>query len=256
MNPRRTDLATLIALVAVQPAVATRATAERYYEQAGPHQVTKAAGGPDHTLYYPTDLATTNSKHPVVLWGNGTGASVDQYDVFLRHLASWGFVVAAANTGQFGTGREILAGGKYLIAENARTGSVFHQRIDVQNIGAAGHSLGGGGTIAAGADPMVKVSMPVQPGPQGSVPALRGPSLFVAGQLDYIVPSLYVRARYSHLIGVGPAWFRYWLTGDQREGGLLRTARSGRGLHRRHRLVRRRPQPEGGCCWIEPCSDP
>lgn len=234
--------AVLIGLAATQPASATQTatTAERYYEQVGLHQVTKTTGGPDHTLYYPTDLTTSAVKHPVVLWGNGTGATVDQYDVFLRHLASWGFVVAAANTGQSGSGQEMLAGGKFLIAENARSGSIFHQRIDTANIGAAGHSQGGGGTIAAGADPMVKVTIPVQPGPQGSVPALRGPSLFIAGQLDYIVPSLYVRGRYSwakdhpavfaelkgsdhffpgetrtHLVGVGTAWFRYWLAGDQ-----------------------------------------
>ncbi len=228
----------LVGLLAVQPASA--ATTERYYEQPGPHQVTKTTGGPDHTLYYPTDLTTSTTKHPVVLWGNGTGATVDQYDVFLRHLASWGFVVAAANTGQSGSGQEMLAGGKFLIAENTRPGSIFRSKIDTANIGAAGHSQGGGGTIAAGADPMVKVTIPVQPGPQGSVPALRGPSLFIAGQLDYIVPSLYVRGRYSwakdhpavfaelkgsdhffpgetrtHLIGVGTAWFRYWLAGDQ-----------------------------------------
>ncbi|MFB6723142.1 hypothetical protein ACFCV3_23380 [Kribbella sp. NPDC056345] len=242
-------VATLIGLVALQPATATQTattgtagtTAARYFEQPGPYQVTRTTGGPDYTLYYPADLTTSAVKHPVVLWGNGTGATVDQYDVFLRHLASWGFVVAAANTGQSGSGQEMLAGGKFLIAENARSGSAFHQRIDTANIGAAGHSQGGGGTIAAGADPMVKVTIPVQPGPQGSVPDLRGPSLFIAGQLDYIVPSFYVRGRYSwatnhpavfaelkgsdhffpgetrtRLVGVGTAWFRYWLTGDQR----------------------------------------
>ncbi len=80
----------------------------------------------------------------------------------------------------------------------------------------------------------MKVAMPVRPGPRGSVSALRGPSLFIAGQVDYIVPSFYVRSRYSwaknhpavfaelkgetrtRLIGVGTAWFRYWLAGDQR----------------------------------------
>ncbi|MFF1819343.1 hypothetical protein ACFVWG_18735 [Kribbella sp. NPDC058245] len=247
-------LAATLLTLAVQPASATT-VADRYYEQPGPHQVTKAPGDPDHTLYYPSDLTTDTAKHPVVLWGNGTGATVDQYDEFLRHLASWGFVVAAANTGQSGSGREILAGGKYLIAENTRTGSIFHDRIDTANIGAAGHSQGGGGTIAAGADPMVKVTLPVQPGPQGSVPALRGPSLFIAGQLDYIVPSPYVPARYStaktypavfaelkgsdhffpgetrtHLIGVGTAWFRYWLAGDQRAKAVFFGPRDAAGV--------------------------
>jgi hypothetical protein len=234
--------AALLGLVSAQPAwtaTTSMSTAVRYYEQVGPHQVSKVAGGPDHTLYYPSDLATSSTTYPVVLWGNGTGASVDQYDEFLRHFASWGIVVAAANTGQSGSGSEMLAGGKFLLAENARPGSVFYHRIDPTNIGAAGHSQGGGGAIAAGADPMVKATLPIQPGPQGSVPALRGPSLFIAGQVDTIVPSVYVRSRYSwaknypavfaelkgsdhffpgetriHAIGVGTAWFRYQLAGD------------------------------------------
>jgi pimeloyl-ACP methyl ester carboxylesterase len=214
------------------------ADTQRAYEQPGPHQVTRMLG-PDHTFYYREDLKASGSSHPVILWGNGTGASVDQYDSVLRHLASWGFVVAAANTGQSGSGQEMLAGGTFLIAENVRAGSVFEGRIDTAGIGAAGHSQGGGGAIAAGADPMVKVTAPLQPGPQGVVSALRGPSLFVAGQLDYIVPSIYVRARFAQArkypavfaelrgsdhffpgdtriraTGVLTAWFRYWLTND------------------------------------------
>ncbi|TDD62903.1 acetylxylan esterase [Kribbella antibiotica] len=249
--------ATLISLVAAQPATAApprtteATTAARYYEQLGPHQVTKTAGGPDHTLYYPSDLTTSTTKHPVVLWGNGTFATVEQYDEFLRHLASWGFVVAAANTGQSGSGQEMLAGGKFLIAENTRSGSIFQNRIDTQNIGAAGHSQGGGGAINAGADPMVKVTIPVQPGPIGFVPSLRGPSLFIAGQLDIVVLPLLVRLQYgaatnhpavfaelrgaghnatgeprTHLIGLSTAWFRYWLAGDQRAKSVFFGPRS------------------------------
>ncbi|WBQ04434.1 poly(ethylene terephthalate) hydrolase family protein [Kribbella sp. CA-293567] len=234
-------MAALLGLIALQPAWTATATSApaRYYEQPGPHQVTKVAGGPDHTLYYPTGIASSSAVYPVVVWGNGTGASVDQYDEFLKHFASWGMVVAAANTGQSGSGREMLAGGKFLIAENSRPGSVFYRKIDTRNIGAAGHSQGGGGAIAAGADAMIKATLPVQPGPQGSVPALRGPSLFIAGQVDVIVPSFYVKGRYAwarnhpavfaelkgsdhffpgetriHAIGVGTAWFRYQLAGD------------------------------------------
>ncbi|MFI5734087.1 hypothetical protein ACIA49_28490 [Kribbella sp. NPDC051587] len=249
--------ATLLGLLAAQPAWTATATSSstlatpRYYEQTGPHQVTKVAGGPDHTLYYPSDLASDPAKHPVILWGNGTGATVSQYDEVLKHWASWGFVVAAANTGQSGSGQEMLAGGKFLVAENSRSGSLFQGKIDTANIGAAGHSQGGGGTIAAAADPMVKVSSPVEPGPQGSVPAMRGPSLFIAGQLDYIVPSVYVRGRYAsatahpaffaelkgsdhffpgdtrkRLIGVETAWFCYWLAGDQQAKAVFFGPRS------------------------------
>lgn len=130
----------------------------------------------------------------MLIWGNGTGATVDQYEILFTHLASWGYVVAAANTGQSGTGIEMLDGAKYLIAENARQGSIFHDRIDTGEIAAAGHSQGGGGAIAAGADPLVKTTIPIMPGPQGSVSALHGPAFFVSGQADIIVPAPYVRA--------------------------------------------------------------
>lgn len=217
-----------------------------YYEETGPHAVTVVQGGPDHTLYYPTDLGSGGTQHPVLIWGNGTGATPEPYDDALRHFASWGFVVAAANTEQSGSGQEMLAGAKFLIDEDKRQGSVFFGKIDAGKVGAAGHSQGGGGAIAAGADPIVDTTIPIQPGPQGSVPDLKGPSLFVAGQFDYIVPSWYVRSRYAQaghvpalfaelrgsdhffpgdtrirLMGVSTAWFRFWLMRDEQARGIF-----------------------------------
>ncbi|MGH3734234.1 MAG: hypothetical protein ACRDT6_01190 [Micromonosporaceae bacterium] len=244
----------LVAALAPLPAYAgttsTRLAAvsvpSSHYEQAGPHAVTVTRGGPDHTLYYPADLGAGGAQHPVLIWGNGTGASVANYDFALRHFASWGFVVAAANTGQSGSGQEMLAGARFLVSEDQRAGSVFYGRIDETKIGAAGHSQGGGGAIAAGADPGVDTTIPIQPGPQGTVSNLRGPSLFVAGQFDYIVPSFYVRSRYSQathvpavfgelrgadhffpgqtryrLLGVATAWLRFWLSGDEQARGIF-----------------------------------
>ncbi|MGH3712285.1 MAG: hypothetical protein ACRDT4_02315 [Micromonosporaceae bacterium] len=227
-------------------AIAAASVPSSYYEAPGPHAVTKVQGGPDHTLYYPTNLGAGGTQHPVLIWGNGTGATPESYDAQLRHLATWGFVVAAANTTQSGSGQEMLAGARFLIAEDQRSGSVFYGKIDETKIGAAGHSQGGGGTIAAGADPIVDTTIPIQPGPQGSVPQLKGPSLFVAGQYDYIVPSWYVKSRYSQaghvpaifaelrgsdhffpgetrvrLIGVVTAWFRFWLAADEQARGIF-----------------------------------
>lgn len=197
-------------------------------------------------VHHPADLGSGGTQHPVVIWGNGTGATPAEYDVALRHFASWGFVVAAANTEQSGSGQEMLAGARFLIAEDKRAGSVFYGKIDESKIGAAGHSQGGGGAIAAGADPIVDTTIPLQPGPQGSVPDLKGPSMFVAGQFDLIVPSWYVRSRYSQadhvpaifaelrgsdhffpgdtrirLMGATTAWFRFWLAGDERARGIF-----------------------------------
>lgn len=241
---RRLFLATtaVAAAITLTPvaAASTAATGARAYEQAGPHQTVKAAGDAAHTLYYPADIGSDTAKHPVLIWGNGTGATVEQYEVLFTHLASWGYVVAAANTGQSGTGQEMLDGAKYLIAENGRAGSVFRNHIDVGAIAAAGHSQGGGGAIAAGADPLVKTTIPIMPGPQGTVGALHGPAFFVSGQADIIVPALYVRARFDacdqvpavygqlrsathflqgdtryRLVGAVTAWLQYHLTGDQ-----------------------------------------
>lgn len=216
------------------------AATTRDYEKDGPHGAVKAAGDAAHTLYYPADLALSAAKHPVLIWGNGTGATVEQYEALFTHLASWGYLVAAANTGQSGSGQEMLDGAKYLIAENAREGSVFHDRVDSSAIAAAGHSQGGGGAIAAGADPLVKTTIPVMPGPFGSGKALHGPAFYVSGQADIIVPALYVRTRFAaagqvpavygqlagathflqgqtryRLIGALTAWLQYHLAGDQ-----------------------------------------
>ncbi|MCR6487809.1 hypothetical protein M8542_33785 [Amycolatopsis sp. OK19-0408] len=161
------------------------------------------------------------------------------------HLASWGYVVAAANTGQSGSGREMLAGARYLIAENARTGSVFHDRVDTGAIAAAGHSQGGGGAIAAGADPLVRTTIPIMPGPQGVEKSLHGPAFYVSGQADIVVPAFYVRTRFAattqvpavygqlagathflqgdtryRLIGAITAWLQYQLAGDQAAKGV------------------------------------
>ncbi|OLZ50862.1 hypothetical protein BS330_28250 [Amycolatopsis keratiniphila subsp. nogabecina] len=223
------------------PAVAAP-TSPRVYEKAGPHKAVKAPGGPAHTLYYPAD----GTGHPVLIWGNGTNATVDQYEQLFTHLASWGYVVAAANTGQSGSGEEMLAGARYLIAENSRPGSVFHGRIATGKIAAAGHSQGGGGAIAAGADPLVKTTLPIMPGPQGNVNKLHGPAFFVSGQADVVVPAFYVRGRFlacdqvpavygqlkgathflqgetrDRVIGAITAWLQYHLAGDQNAGSVF-----------------------------------
>jgi len=212
----------------------------RTWEVTGPYAVTVAAGDSAHTIYYPTNLGAAGTQHPVIIWGNGTDASVSDYDFALRHLASWGFVVAAANTGQSGSGVEMLDGARWLIAEDQRAGSVFYGHIDETEIGASGHSQGGGGAIAAAADPLVDTVVPVEPGPQGTESAIRGPAFYIAGQYDYIVPSPYVRWRYSlttqvpavfgelagsdhffpgetriRVLGPITAWFRFWLMGDE-----------------------------------------
>lgn len=91
----------------------------------------------------------------------------------------------------------------------------------------------------AGADPRVDTVVALEPGPQGDVSALHGPTLWLAGQRDWIVPAWAVKYRYGkntqapavygslagadHFTSLGDAggfrgpitaWFRYQLMGD------------------------------------------
>ncbi|WP_410661194.1 acetylxylan esterase [Amycolatopsis sp. lyj-112] len=243
----RVFIAGMVALATVGSAPAATASTEiaDRWSSPGPFAVTVEALDVAHTVYRPSELGAQGLRHPAILWGNGTGASPEIYGGLLRHLASHGFVVAAANTPNAGSGKEMLAGATTLIAENTRPGSLYQGKIDTAHIGATGHSQGGGGAIAAGADPRVTTTVPIEPGPQGSATALRGPSFFLGGQFDTIViPALLVIPRYrladqvpavygelakaTHFTPAGDgggfrgaitAWFRFWLFGDERARG-------------------------------------
>ncbi|ANY08017.1 poly(ethylene terephthalate) hydrolase family protein [Pseudonocardia sp. HH130630-07] len=193
-----------------------------------------------HTVYRPADLGAPGTRHPVIVWGNGTGAVPRVYDGLLRHLASHGFIVSAANTTQANDGVAMLAGARELVAADRDPASPYRQRVDTAAIGAAGHSQGGAGAITAGSDPLVRTTVAVQPGPVALPERLRGPVLYLAGGADVVVvPELVVRpfyertrrveAAYAELRGAGhlepvpdgggfrgliTAWFRYQLAGD------------------------------------------
>lgn len=89
----------------------------------------------------------------MILWGNGTITAPSWYDGLLRHLASHGFIVAAANTSNAGSGQEMLQGLATLTTWNGQSANRFYQKVDLERVGTTGHSQGGAGAIRAGADP-------------------------------------------------------------------------------------------------------
>ena len=103
-------------------------------------------------IYFPTNLGANGFHHPIVVWGNGTGttpvpASTVAY--YLRHLASWGFVVVATQDGTTGVGQTIIDSANYIKARNTDASSVFFGKLDVTKIGAVGHSQGATGVVNA-----------------------------------------------------------------------------------------------------------
>ena len=100
-------------------------------------------------LFYPTNLGGNGFKHPILTWGNGTKAHPGQYDYFLKHLASWGFVIVATEDENTGVGQTIVDATKYMIGENSNPSSIFFHKLDVKEIGTLGHSQGAVGAINA-----------------------------------------------------------------------------------------------------------
>src|SRR5205085_8963531 len=124
----------------------------------------------------------------------------------------------------------------YLAEQNTATGSPYYGKVATDQVAASGHSQGGGGAIAAGDDPRVRVTIPLEPSTRGSIALLHGPMLILAGQDDGIVDPAGVKEKfraadqipavYGELAGAGhftplgdgggfraptTAWFRYQL---------------------------------------------
>jgi predicted dienelactone hydrolase len=128
----------------------------------GPFATTQAGQG-TCTIHSPVNLGQGGVTHPVIIWGNGTGVSPASYQALLSHWASHGFIVAAANTSNAGSGSAMLSCLTTMTTNNNSQASRFFQRVDVTRVGASGHSQGGGGTIMAGRDPRVDTTAPIQP---------------------------------------------------------------------------------------------
>ena len=222
------------------------------YEESGPYVTTSHSGGFSCRIYRPANL---DSNHPVIVWGNGTGTTPSAYGDGLEHWASWGFVVAAATTSNAGSGEEMLDCIDYL-GRSSYAGS-----IDFSNIGASGHSQGGGGTIMAARDNRITATAPVQPyiiglGHQTSSQYQQhAPMLLLSGSRDTLAgPTLNQAPVYrrvdvpvfwgtlngaSHFEPMGDlgefkgmttAWWLYQLSGDSDAASLFTGACSACGL--------------------------
>jgi hypothetical protein len=164
------------------------------FNSAGPYAVS-TLNGSQHTYWYPTNVRSSGLRHPVILWGNGTGASPTSYDGLLRHFASHGFIVAAANTPNAGSGTEMLAGLSNLTTMNNQSTSPFFQAVDTTRVASTGHSQGGVGALAASRDARVMTTFPIEGAFSAS--GVTVPTLFLAGQNDTIARPSQIKSTYS-----------------------------------------------------------
>lgn len=151
------------------------------YASSGSYSTTSSPEGPSCTVFRPDEVP---EGAPLILWGNGTGGSPSTYGDGLAHWASHGFVVAAANTSNAGSGEEMLD------CIDAVRDSSYGSRVDFSEIGAAGHSQGGGGTIMAARDERITATAPFQPYIRGlghdssSQDEQHAPMLLLSGSSD------------------------------------------------------------------------
>ncbi len=137
------------------------------------------------TIFRPAWLGQNGVNHPVIAWGNGTGSTPSAYSSLLHHMASHGFIVAAANTTNAGTGEAMLSCVDQALSQ-------YSGNVDPNRIGTSGHSQGGGGAIMAGQDPRVTATAPMQPYQLGlghdtsSQRNQNGPMFLMSGSSDSI----------------------------------------------------------------------
>ncbi|MCG8535688.1 MAG: hypothetical protein MI808_11400 [Pseudomonadales bacterium] len=103
----------------------------------------RRVSGVGSTFYVPTDPSNRNARFNILGWGNGTGGTSTTYSSVLESIASHCILVAAANTANSGTGREVEDA-----VDDARS-----RYSDILNSNAkvctSGHSQGGGGSFNA-----------------------------------------------------------------------------------------------------------
>ena len=133
---------------------------QKYYAD-GPWAVTVDENDPNaccdsksnhYDLYYPTNLGANGFLHPSITWGNGTFGTSSRSAFFLKHLASWGFVIIATRDRFTGPGDTILDAANYLVKANSDAtilNGKFLNKLNVQQIGAIGHSQGAGAAVKA-----------------------------------------------------------------------------------------------------------
>jgi hypothetical protein len=128
----------------------------------------------------------------VITWGNGTFVQPTTYFALLDHLASHGFIVIATKSRFTFSGDAMIRGVDWVLDEHRNPGSPLHGKVDVNSIGAAGHSQGGAGAVNSGNDPRIKSVVAMQPGKTGNVAGLSGSFFVVAGGKDRIVTDKFV----------------------------------------------------------------
>jgi len=182
--------------------------------------IRNSSGRARFKIYYPANLSQGT---PVITWGNGTNTQPEDYTNIHSHLASWGFIVIDNYERGTVKGDSILEAAKFMVRQNTNSNSIFYQKIDVNRIGAVGHSQGASGVVnayanQAGGD-IIKTIVPISLPRNGLVPSspekVRVPIFFITDTDDpYVSPLSVNRIAYDKLPSGVPAALALRKTAD------------------------------------------
>lgn len=108
-----------------------------------------------YTIFYPSELETTERQYPVIVLCNGSGTPASKYPAVPKHYASWGFIVIGTEEEYAWNGFGAEMSVRHLERLNANPQleenkpNIFYQKIDLDRVGIVGHSQGGVGVLNA-----------------------------------------------------------------------------------------------------------
>ena len=156
-----------------------------------------------YTVYRPACMLE-GEAYPVITWGNGTCGQTEGYGPLLRYVASHGYIVVAANTRYTGGNGAMTKALDFAESINADESSVYFKRLDLEKIGAMGHSQGGGATITAASDSRIDSLIIWNGGSDASKPFLA-----VSGDYDIGNPTAMSLGRAVEGSSQPSAWLFY-----------------------------------------------
>jgi hypothetical protein len=135
----------------------------------GTYVVPNPSGYRAGTIYYPTNtVAGACTKFAGIVTMPGWQGTQNNLSWLGPRLASNGFVVINVDTNTLNDspnqrGTQILAALNQLVSLSNATGNPISGKVDSAKLGAMGHSMGGGGTLVAARNPMIKAAIPMAP---------------------------------------------------------------------------------------------
>jgi hypothetical protein len=143
---------------------------EQKYSADGPWKVSSLATssacdreGNVCDIWHPVKLGTNPLKgmargfrHPVIVFADGTlqdflrersKVTSSSWSSYLRHLATWGFIVIRSRDGETKRGDTVLDAAAYISALGSDRRSIFYKKIDRDKFGLTGHSQGAATTV-------------------------------------------------------------------------------------------------------------